>query len=112
MRLSKKEHDGILKEISESVNAGPDLIDKIDRIRQDYDESLSGTPNQEWMEKYMALSTERDNLMNELNETKRLYRERFFSGVAEEVQQTVDNQKKDSPKGIRELFNVEGEEVL
>lgn len=41
MRITKSEHDSILKQLSEQTDATPEMMELIDKLRNDFDESLS-----------------------------------------------------------------------
>lgn len=107
-RLSKEEHDQILKSLSESANASPEMMDFIGKLRDDFDESLkvdSEETIREWENKYNRVVGERD-------EVRRAYRERFFTSAETEAEKIVNREKEDSPRGINAVLGIKDEEVL
>lgn len=104
-RLSKDEHDTILKQLADENNASPEMMDLIGRLRSDFDESLSVDMSEtvrDWENRYNTVVGERD-------EARRLYRERFFSNALEEAEKIVDRQKNESPRGVDELLGIKKE---
>lgn len=107
-RLSKDEHESLLQQIADGINASPEIMDLIQRLRDDFDESLKVDTREvtaEWEEKYNSAVTERDRAIGERDEARRQYRDRFFN-AREEAEQIVNRQKADSPKGLKEVLNV------
>lgn len=107
-RLSKDDHENLLKQIADGANASPEIMDLIQRLRDDFDESLEVDTREvtaEWEEKYNSVVTERDRAIGERDEARRQYRDRFFN-AREEAEQIVNRQKADSPKSLREVLNV------
>lgn len=107
-RLSKEEHDQILQSLSDSSNASPEMMELVDRLRSDFDESLSVDMTEtvrDWENRYNQAIGERD-------EARRAYRERFFSSAQQEAEQIVNRQKEDSPRGINEVLGIKEEGVL
>lgn len=108
-RLSKKEHDGILSSLGEKANADPEMMGFIDRLRSDFDESLSvdlEESTRQWQEKYDGMKGERDKAIGERDEARRAYRERFFSNAEREAEDIVNNQKQDSPRGTDYILGI------
>lgn len=114
-RLSKDDHENLLRQIADGTNATPEIMDLIQRLRDDFDESLTVDTREvtaEWEEKYNSMVGERDQVISERDraigerdEARRQYRERFFN-AREEAEQIVNRQKADSPKGLKEVLNV------
>lgn len=114
-RLSKEEHDKIMQMIAEKTDNSQDIMEFIDRLRSDFDESLSvdwEETKKEMADKISAAEgraekfrEERDRAIGERDESRRQYRERFF-GVREEAEQIVNREKKDSPRGLSDVLNI------
>ena len=114
-RLSKEEHDNILKEISDKSNADPEMMDLIGKLRSDFDESLTvdlEETERKWNEKYSSIVSERDKAIGERDEVRRLYRERFFTNAQVEAERIIKRQKEDSPRGMNDVLGIKDEEVL
>ena len=113
-RLSKEEHDNILRQLGERTNADAEMMDLIGRLRSDFDESLSidlGETERQWQERYNAVVAERDRAIGERDESRRVYRERFFGApenARREAEQIVAEQANDTPKGVNEVLGIEG----
>lgn len=108
-RLSKEEHDKILSDFSEKANADPEMMNLIERLRADFDESLRvdlSETEREWKEKYDSMKSERDRAIGERDEARRSYRERFFSNSQEEAKKIVKNQKMESPRGMNAILGI------
>lgn len=102
-RLTTEEHEDILKRVSDGVNAGPEIMDLIARLREDFNESLSVDTEETvkaWEDKYNSAISERDKALGERDEARRAYRERFFSNAQDEASKIVDRQKEDSPRTL------------
>lgn len=114
-RLSRDEHEDLLRQIADGTNAPPEIMELIQKLRDDFDESLQVDTREvtaEWEEKYNSAVRERDQAISERDksigerdEARRQYRERFFN-AREEAEQIVDRQKADSPKGLKEVLNL------
>lgn len=113
-RLSKDEHEKILADLSNSINAAPEMMDLVQKLRDDFDESLSVDVEEvrrEYDGRINDITAERDKARGERDEARRQYRERFFNGsfdARREAEEIVDRQKADSPKGVRSLLGIEG----
>lgn len=108
-RLSKDEHDNLLQQIADTTNASPEIMDLVQKLRDDFDESLQVDTEEitrEWSEKYENLKSELDRTIGERDEARRQYRDRFFN-VQQEAEVIVERQKKDSPKSIADVLNIE-----
>lgn len=114
-RLSKEEHDNILRQLSDGINANTEMMDLIGRLRNDFDESLTvdlAETERQWQERYNTVVGERDRAIGERDESRRAYREAFFSApenARREAEQIVDNQRNDTPRSVRDILGVEGE---
>lgn len=114
-RLTKEEHDKILESISEGVNASPEVMDFISRLRSDFDESLSvdlDEARRDWEDRYNTAVSERDRAIGERDEARRAYRQRFFSNAQEEAEKIVSRQKDDSPKGTDYVLGISRQEEI
>lgn len=108
-RLSKEEHDEILQTLSDRTNADSEMMNFIDRLRSDFDESLSvdyDESTRQWQEKYSNMQSERDKAIGERDEARRAYRERFFSNAKKESERIVDREKEDSPRGTDYILGI------
>ena len=104
-RLTKEEHDNILRQLADEGNASPEMMDLVEKLRSDFDESLSVDMSEtvrDWENRYNTVVGERD-------EVRRLYRERFFNNAVEEAEKIVDRQKQESPRGVDELLGIKKE---
>lgn len=116
-RLSKEEHDNILSRLSDASNAEPELMDFVDKLRSDFDESLSvdySEVTKEWEDKYNAVVSERDKALSERDAARKAYRDRFFTNAEREAEKIVKNQMDDSPKtpaGINEVLGIKEEDL-
>lgn len=114
-RLSKEEHDNILRQLGDGINANAEMMDLIGRLRSDFDESLQidlGETERQWQERYDRVVGERDRAIGERNESRRAYRERFFAApenARREAEQIVGEQRNDTPRTVRDVLGVEGE---
>lgn len=114
-RLSKEEHDNILRQLSDGINANAEMMDLIGRLRNDFDESLSvdvAETERQWQERYDNVTRERDTAIGERDEARRVYRERFFAtpeNARREAEQIVNNERNDTPRTVRDVLGVEGE---
>lgn len=73
----------------------------IEELRSDYQESIAFDPvkvDQEWQSKLDTVTQERDTAIAQRDETRRLYRERFFSG------NQSANQSVERPKGLANIL--------
>lgn len=96
-RLNQEEYEVRISRLAEATNADPELMGVIEELRADYTESIAFDPatyDQEWQSKLDKVTQERDTAIAQRDETRRLYRERFFSG-ATQTQQGVER-----PKGL------------
>lgn len=96
-RLNQEDYEARLSRLAEATNADPELMGVIDDLRADYTESIAFDPvahDQEWQTKLDKVTQERDTAIAQRDETRRLYRERFFSG-GQTTQQSVER-----PKGL------------
>lgn len=114
-RLSKEEHEEIIRQLSEKSNADPEMMDFFDKLRADFEESIAvdwEEVKKEWEGKATEAESraeqyrqERDTAIGERDEARRQYRERFFN-VREEAEQIVAREKKDSPRGLASVLNI------
>lgn len=108
-RLSKEEHNGILEKISTAANLSPETMDLIDKLRSDFDESLSVDTEEvakEWNDKLNAMKSERDKAIGERDESRRAYRERFFTSNWDEGHKEAMETGAEHVKGITEALKV------
>lgn len=122
-RLSKEAHDEILQKMSEGINADPEMMDLVDKLRSDFDESIAidvdevkrdyddrlaamGEENERLRGEADTMRTERDTAIGERDEARRQYRERFFD-ARKEAEEIVAREKKDSPRGLSSVLNIE-----
>lgn len=116
-RLTKEQHDNILNRLSDASNAEPALMEFVDMLRRDFDESLSvdySEVNKVWEEKYKNVVEERDKALTERDEARKAYRDRFFTNADREAEKIVKNQKDESPKtpaGINEVLGIKEEDL-
>lgn len=105
-RLTKEEHDEILRGILGDGDLTPEMEDFMDRLRKDFDESLvvdekeanedvenKGDKEVDYKEKYETL--------------KERYKERFFTSpeeVKKEQEEDVKNDSESDKKEYKELF--------
>lgn len=108
VRMSKEDHEGILKEIADKTNAGPELMDLLGKLRSDFDESLVvdvSEVGKEWEDKFNSMKGERDKAIGERDEARRAYRERFFN-ASKEAEKIIDDKLPDSPMGIDKVLGL------
>lgn len=109
-RLSKEEHEGYLSRLAEHANADTEMMDLIGKLRSDFDESLTVDMEEvrkEWESKYNTVISERDKAIGERDESRRAYRERFFSSNREkEASQIMERERRDNPMGMNELLGI------
>ena len=100
-RLTKEEHDEILRGILGDGDLTPEMEDFMDRLRKDFDESLivdedvenKGDTEVDYKEKYETL--------------KERYKERFFTSpeeVKKEQEEDVKDDSESDKKEYKELF--------
>ena len=100
-RLTKEEHDEILRGILGDGDLTPEMEDFMDRLRKDFDESLvvdedvenKGDKEVDYKEKYETL--------------KERYKERFFTSpeeVKKEQEEDVNDDSESDKKKYKELF--------
>lgn len=106
-RLTKEAHDDILKRLGEETNATPEVMDLLDSLRNDFDESLV-VDTKEWEDKLSSMTAERDKAIGERDEARKQYRERFWSGTREEAEAVVKDTMHDEPKtpSIEDILGI------
>lgn len=111
-RLSKEEHDSLLTRLSDGVNADSEMMDLVQRLRDDFDESLSVDVEEvrrDYESQLEGLRGERDRAIGERDESRKAYRERFFNPMKDaqlEAEKIVQNQKDDSPRGMAAVLGI------
>ena len=91
MALTKIEHDDILKKIAESGGETVDMLDDIQKLRDDFDEregmeNLSDVGGEKWKEKY--------------EELRKKYIDRFFATPAE-AEKEMKEAKKETKEDVK-----------
>lgn len=104
MALTKEEHDNILKKLSETGGFTPDMLDEIQRLRDEFDEregelkryheQYDGEDKEDWKSKYTEL--------------EKKYRERFWNATKDKDGETpLEHAKNDLAEDKRETREEE-----
>lgn len=112
--LSKEEHEGLLRRIAESGGATPDMLDEIQKLRDDYDEregmlrreseTYDGEDNPgEEVESRGESAVDAEDVSRETNDDwrekyediRRKYIERFFTTPEEVKEEQTEDVKED-----------------